>query len=121
MAKLVLTVADHEQNGFVHLAQWCDFTEGGAREIVSRFDANITEEMEPDIKTAPFTFILDVYSDDYCDLISTGDCCLPLQVASGLAPEQVEDWLQSRPDPDSRSNRAIPELSRSTLAGGSDA
>lgn len=107
--KIQLTAADHEQNGFVTLAQWLVADEALARRIVSQIDGTISDEQEPDIRTAPFTFILDLV-DANSDLVDTGLRQLPLQVAMRLAPEQVQDWLNSRPDPDAVFHRKVPTL-----------
>lgn len=115
MPKIILTVADHEQNGFVSLAQWPGLTEDQARHIIDAIDAGISDEAEPDIKTAPFTFILDLMDDGNGDLFDTGKRMLPMQVAMSLAPEQVRHWLDERPDPDSVIRRAVPTASRAAL------
>lgn len=111
---VVLTAADHEQNGFVALARWPAMTEGDARSFIAKQDALVDDDSEPDIKTAPFTFILDLVSSENGDLIDTGKRCLPTQVAMNLAREQVSRWLDERPDPDSVMHRAVPELMRAS-------
>ena len=111
MNRVVLTVADHEQNGFVSLAKWSGLTEAEALEFISATDASVCDESEPDIKTAPFTFIMDLM-DDNGDLIDNGKRMLPTQTAMALAPEQVRQWLEERPEPDSVMSRYIPEARR---------
>lgn len=106
---VVLTVADHEQNGFVALARWPDMPEADARTFIATEDASITDENEPDIKTGPFTFILDLI-DANGDMIDNSKRCLPTQNAMALAPEQVRRWLAERPVPDDVLGNAIPLL-----------
>lgn len=103
---VVLTVADHEQNGFVPLACWPDLTEHQARDFIEAIDGRISAEAEPDNETAAFTFILDL--TEGLDTIDNGKRLLPTQVAMSLAPEQVQLWLNERPDPDSTIMRRIP-------------
>lgn len=107
--RVVLTVADHEQNGFVALASWRFDSEAGARAFIKAHDDAVDPEAEPDIKTAPFTFILDLM-DANGDMPDTGERLLPTQNAMKLAPEQVQKWLEERPEPDSVIDRAVPRL-----------
>ena len=60
MTEVVLTVADHEQNGFVSLARWRFADQKEALEFIASEDAKVMPDAEPDIKTAPFSFILDL-------------------------------------------------------------
>ncbi len=113
-AHIELTVADHEKNGFVTLAKWPRMPEAEARAILDAIDATIDDASEPDIKTAPFTFILDLCSG--YDLVDNGKRLLPTQVAMSLAQEQVSVWLDERPDPDSWANMGAPTLPLSALA-----
>jgi hypothetical protein len=122
---VVLTVADHEQNGFVALARWPRMHEAQARAFIEEQDSAVDDESEPDINSASFTFILDLVQGNG-DLIDCGNRCLPTQVAMSLAPEQVRWWLDKRPDPDSLI-AAEPALitdtgraSLSTVEGGRD-
>ncbi|MGN6537589.1 MAG: hypothetical protein ACTHKQ_17905 [Mesorhizobium sp.] len=118
---VVLTVADHEQNGFVALAQWSNLSEKQARAFIDKQDAAVSDESEPDINTAAFTFILDLMESDG-DCIDTGKRQLPTQIAMSLAPAQVSRWLDERPFPDAVINRVVPEVGRAALAdGGRDA
>lgn len=110
MPKIILTVADHERNGFVHLAQWNGLSEAQARTIIAHYDGLVDDDAEPDIDTAAFTFILDLMSDDEATLIDTGKRLLPLQVAMAVAPAAVRAWLEERPDPDSVFHRRVPLL-----------
>lgn len=109
--RVVLTVADHEQNGFVSLAQWVGMNESEARAFIAEQDALVSDDAEPDIMSAPFTFILDLFSQG--DLIDTGEHSLPLQVAMKLAPKQVQEWLNKRPFPNDVLNNSIPVLGHS--------
>lgn len=109
MSHIILTVADHDQNGFVALARSPAMTEAEARAFIEAKDALVTDESEPDIATGPFTFILDLMEANG-DCIDTGKRCLPTQIAMSLAPEQVRQWLDERPDPDSVMDRHIPTL-----------
>lgn len=106
---VVLTAADHDQNGFVALAVWPHITEREARAFIARADACVCDNAEPDVKTAAFTFILDLWRGSDC--IDNGKRHLPTQVAMSLAPEQVRAWLDERPDPDSVIERRIPIMS----------
>ena len=112
---IILTVADHEQNGFVALAAWNDLPEAQTRAIISAIDASISDEAEPDIKTAPFTFILDLMNGDE-DLLDTGTRCLPMQIAMAIAPAQVQRWLNERPAPDSVFHQRPPIRSIAALS-----
>ncbi len=112
---IVLTVADHEQNGFVALAAWNDLPEAEARALISAIDASISDEAEPDNKTAPFTFILDLINGDQ-DLLDTGDRFLPMQIAMAIAPAEVQWWLNERPVPDSVCHQKTPILSIAALS-----
>ena len=102
---VVLTVADHDQNGFVHLARWDGFSETAARQFIETIDDLVSDDSEPDNKTASFAFILDLWDGQDC--IDNGNRSLPTQVAMSLAPEQVQNWLLERPDPDSVCDRPI--------------
>jgi hypothetical protein len=104
--EVILTVADHDKNGFVHLARWPNLSEIDARAFIGSIDGEITDDSEPDIKTASHTFILDLW--DGRDLIDNGKRLLPMQVAMSLAPDQVQDWLNERPEPDSVIRRPVP-------------
>lgn len=104
--EVILTVADHDKNGFVHLARWPRLSEADARNFIDAIDSEVTDDSEPDIKTASQTFILDLWDERY--LIDNGKRLLPIQVAMSLAPDQVRDWLNERPEPDDVSTRRIP-------------
>lgn len=106
---VVLTAADHEKNGFVQLVRWPDTSEAEARAFIAEQDEKVCAESEPDIRSAPFTFILDLYEGFY-DLVGNGERLLPMQVAMALAPDQVSAWLKARPEPDQVCRRAIPML-----------
>ncbi|GGB09120.1 hypothetical protein GCM10011491_41340 [Brucella endophytica] len=108
--RIELTVADHEKNGFVTLARWPRMSKAETLAAVAAIDAEISDEMEPDRLTGPFTFILDIM-DGY-DLHDTGQRSLPMQVAMRLAPDQVRTWLEERPEPDDAIDRRVPVLSR---------
>ena len=107
---VVLTVADHDQNGFVALGHWSELTEAEARDFIRRMDDQISDEMEPDNETAAFSFILDLWCGSDC--IDNGERILPTQIAMSLAPSQVRAWLDERPDPDSVAMRYrhLPQL-----------
>lgn len=106
---VVLTVADHEKNGFVALARWPEMSESEARAFIEAHDAMVDDESEPDIKTAAFTFILDLMEANG-DCHDTGKRLLPTQVAMLIAPEQVSKWINERPDPDSVLGCFVPQL-----------
>lgn len=99
---VVLTVADHEQNGFVSLARWSFPNEKAARAFMASEDAAIPEGAEPDHldPDVAFTFLLDL-ADGRWDVVDNGRC-LPLQAVMRLAPDQVREWLDERPNPDDR-------------------
>jgi len=97
--EIVLTVADHEQNGFIDLARWIKLAEPEARRLIASVDARVLAECEPDLATDPFTFTLDL-RDGLYNLIGGGERQLPMQEAMRLAPEQVSRWLTERPIPD---------------------
>ena len=96
-----LTVGDHEQNGFIHLARWQFPDEAAARAFIAAENAAIPEDAEPDAKTDAFTFILDLHEGVRCENMVDNSKNLPMQSAMRLAPEQVQQWLAERPDPDS--------------------
>lgn len=97
---VVLTVADHEQNGFVALARWQFADETLARAFIAAEDAAISEGAEPDHRDPDiaFTFILDLHDGRY-NCVDSGRN-LPTQAAMRLAPDQVREWLNMRPAPD---------------------
>jgi hypothetical protein len=96
---VTLTVADHDQNGFLSLARWQFFDGASARAFIAAADAAIPDGAEPDNRDpdVAFNFLLDLYSGQH-DLEDNGRN-LPLQVAMRLAPDQVRAWLDKRPDP----------------------
>lgn len=110
MMQIVLTVADHDRNGFVELASWRGLCEIHARRLLERIDSLVSDESEPDDETTPFSFVLDLKTDDDGTIVDTTSRSLPMQIAMRLAPEQVQSWLIARPDPDSRSFYAVPSL-----------
>jgi hypothetical protein len=112
MSQVILTVADHDQNGFVALAKWPNLSEAEARAFIDAQDALVNDESEPDIKTAAFTFILDLMDDENRDLVDTGKRQLPMQIAMSLAPDQVRRWLDERPVPDLAISHAVPSMSK---------
>jgi hypothetical protein len=107
MAEVVLTVADHEKNGFIALARWPFQNEAQARTFIAEQDAGVVPEAEPDIKTAPFTFILDLMTGPY-EVTDNGKRLLPTQNAMALAPDQVRRWIDERPEPDDCIGRHVP-------------
>ena len=96
-----LTVGDHEQNGFVHLARWQFHDEASARAFIEAENAAIPEGAEPDHMTDAFTFILDLHEGVRCENMTDNSKNLPMQSAMRLAPDQVRQWLDERPEPDS--------------------
>jgi hypothetical protein len=102
-----LTVGDHEQNGFVHLARWQFPDEASARAFIDAENAAIPDGAEPDHMTEPFTFILDLHEGVRCDNMVDNSRNLPMQSAMRLAPDQVRAWLDERPEPDSVSRLGI--------------
>ena len=68
----------------------------------------VPAEAEPDIKTAPFTFILDLEVNG--DMIDNGKLLLPTQNAMKLAPAEVRGWVEQRPEPDDCIGRPVPLL-----------
>lgn len=99
---VILTVADHEKNGFISLARWEFPNERAARAFMAAEDAAIPEGAEPDHMDpdTAFNFLLDLASARY-ETVDNGRN-LPLQQAMRLAPEQVRVWLDERPNPDDR-------------------
>jgi hypothetical protein len=106
---VVLTVGDHEKNGFVALAAWRFPSETAARAFMQEHDDAVEDGAEPDIKTAPFTFVLDLMAGIH-DMLDNGNRNLPIQVAMKLAPDQVRRWLDERPEPDDVAGRPVPWL-----------
>ena len=106
---VLLTVGDHEQNGFVHLCRWNFQTEADASAFIVAVDHQIDDGSDPDHRDpdVPFTFILDLMQDRNT-MIDGSPRNLPLQLAMRLAPEQVQAWLSERPDPDAVFYRAVP-------------
>lgn len=109
-----LTVGDHEQNGFVHLARWQFPDEDAARAFIAAENAAIPDGAEPDHLTDPFTFILDLHEGSRCENMVDNSRNLPMQSAMRLANKQVSNWLIERPDPD-RAAR-LGALLRATIA-----
>ena len=103
MAHIRLTVADYDNNGFVHLARWEETDRQAARAAIDGVMALIDPEAEPHPTEAPYWFILDLVEDDGFSQEYEGPKNLPTQIASRLAPEQVAWWLEVRPDPDAHS------------------
>lgn len=99
---VTLTVADHEQNGFVALARWNFPKEVAARAFIAAENAAIPDGAEPDHRDpdVAFNFILDLH-DERGDTVDDSRN-LPLQSVMRLAPDQVREWLTERPDPDTR-------------------
>lgn len=106
---VVLTVVDHDKNGFIPLARWRSLGEKQARDFIALVDASVSEDAEPDNKTTSFAFILDLMGG--AELADTGTRLLPTQVAMFLAPDQASQWLSERPEPDAVLFRAVPILS----------
>lgn len=113
-----LTVGDHEQNGFVHLARWQFQDEPTARSFIAAENAAIPDGAEPDHKTDAFTFILDLHEGARCDNMVDNSRNLPMQSAMRLAPDQVRHWLDERPEPDSSSPGDASPRSGIRVAGG---
>lgn len=109
--KIRLTVADHDRNGFVTLAEWPLMPEQEARSLIAGVDATVSAEAEPDHKDAPFWFILDLIGVPDGDLLDTSSKALPTQTAMAIAPEPVQAWLNERPEPDLVMYRRAPLLS----------
>ena len=92
---LILTVADHEANGFIALARFnmprafCE----AAIQVVN----GLIEPGSCDRGNDAFNFILDMWDDG--GTVGESDT-LPLQMAMRLAPDQVQAWLNERPDPE---------------------
>lgn len=101
MWTVVLTVGDHEKNGFVHLARWQFADEASARAFIAAENAAIPKGAEPDHMTDAFTFILDLHEGVRCMDMVDNSKNLPMQSAMRLAPDQVRNWLNERPEPDS--------------------
>ncbi len=97
--RVILTVADHEKNGFIALSRSNLLSEADARRVISATDALVDDDAEPDNKTAPYTFILDLMGPNHT-LVDNSNRLLPTQIAMSLAPDEVRQWLDERPDPD---------------------
>lgn len=110
---IILTVADHEQNGFVALAQWSGLSEEEGNHIIAAVNAAIPDEAEPDAATEPYTFILDLMDGAHTRIDESR--LLPMQLAMRVAREQVTYWLEDRPVPDLVSNKVPPTLSITNL------
>lgn len=111
-----LTVGDHDQNGFVHLARWQFPDEAAARAFIATENAAIPAGAEPDHMTEPFTFILDLHEGVRCENMVDNSRNLPMQSAMRLAPDQVQWWLNARPEPDSMIDLNSPLLPTPALA-----
>lgn len=96
---VVLTVADHEQQGFLSLARWQFPNEAAARAFIATEDTLIPEGAEPDHRDpdVAFTFLLDLANGRW--EVTDNGRNLPLQAVMRLAPDQVRQWLTQRPDP----------------------
>lgn len=104
---IILTVADHDQNGFVALARSPRMSEAEARAFIAAQDALVGDDAEPDLQTCSFSFVLDLMEENG-DCIDNGKRSLPTQIAMMLAPNPVRQWLNERPYPDAVINRAVP-------------
>lgn len=100
MMHIELCVGDHVQNGFCYLAQWSKADESTCRAALDAVDEMIDPEAEPDHKTEDYTFLLDLW-DGPNNCVDNNKRNLPLQIAMRIAPDQVREWLEKRPDPDS--------------------
>lgn len=98
---VVLTVADHEANGFISLARWEFPNEAAARAFIEAENAAIPDGAEPDHRDPDiaFSFILDLADGQWNTVDNSRN--LPLQAAMRLAADQVRRWLDERPDPES--------------------
>ncbi|KZL24243.1 hypothetical protein [Pseudovibrio sp. Ad37] len=96
---ITLTVGDNRQNGCIYLARWNIESRQQGLKTLSDVDQTIEDEAAGDPDKDPFFFILDLFEDE-TEQIGTNSKCLPLQLASRLAPEQVSSWLDKRPNPD---------------------
>lgn len=67
MSEVILTVGDHEQNGFARLAKWRFADESEARLFIVEQDVYVPDEAEPDHMAESFTSILDLM-DGPCDM-----------------------------------------------------
>lgn len=117
MWTVVLTVGDHEQNGFIHLARWQFPEEADARSFIAAENAMIADGAEPDHMTEPFTFILDLHEGVRCENMVDESRNLPLQSVMRLAPDQVRQWLDERPEPDSIAFMSVPILNPADSVG----
>lgn len=97
---VVLTVADHDWNGFIGLARMSFGDEEEARTFLRKVDALIDGSSEPDQEDAAYWFILDRHPGGRTDdLEETSERRIPTQVAQRIARKQVDAWLSGRPDP----------------------
>lgn len=102
---IVLTVADHEKNGFIYLARWTLESRAAAMEAARQVSEAISAEEEPDSRESAYNFVLDVEgpSGDWEQPENTR--YLPMQLAMRLALDPVRRWLAERPEPDDVLNR----------------
>lgn len=104
-----LTVGDHIQNGFCHIARWLFPDEAQARAFIQNENDLIDDGAEPDHMVEDYTFILDLHEGDITltggELVDTSRN-LPLQSAMRLAPDLVREWLENRPDPNGKEELA---------------
>jgi hypothetical protein len=97
---VILTVADHEANGFVYLARMLYPTEEAARAYINQIDATVDDDAEPDKEEAPYWFLLDLHAGDSdFNCIDNSRRRLPTQIARQIAPDRVDWWMSERPDP----------------------
>lgn len=97
---LVLTVADHTQNGFISLARFAMPSKEAARAACDEINALIDPD-SVDVGSDDYTFILDIWevSGEPTWGCSDNSNMFPSQIAMRLAPDQVREWLATRPDP----------------------
>lgn len=106
-----LTLADHDQNGFVAVVRFTGFaTTADVLAWVKAFEP-ITVERDPD---ATFEFCLDVFENDHEQVDEVMP--LPTQIARRLAPAAVDRVLNERPEPDTVSGRTFAVLPAPSLA-----
>lgn len=103
---VVLTVCDHEKNGFISLAKWFFENDELAKKFINHIEELIKIEENKNEENCSFIIEINGTTND----IRFTSINLNLKHALLIAPEQVRSWLAEKPDPEKTFFRAVPTL-----------